>query len=59
MRNILLKLKALKIVEAEEFLEYAEEKILSDKWSPDSVVDYAKKYKLLKKQYSQRRFTIK
>ena len=56
MKNILLKLK---IAEAEEFWEYAEEKILSDKWSPDSVLDYAKKYKLLKKQYAQRRFTIK
>ena len=27
-------------------MEYDEEKILSDKWSPDSVVGYARKYKL-------------
>ena len=38
--------KPLKIAEAEEFVEYAEEKILKEKWSPDSVVGYARKEKL-------------
>ena len=38
--------KSLKIAEAEEFVEYAEEKILREHLSPDSVVGYAKKHKL-------------
>ena len=31
-----------KLLEAEEFLEFAEEKILKDKWSPDAVVGHCK-----------------
>ena len=38
--------KPIKIAEAEEFVEYAEEKILREHLSPDSVVGYAKKHKL-------------
>ena len=38
--------KPLKIAEAEEFVEYAEEKILKEQLSPDSVAGYAKKHKL-------------
>ena len=38
--------KPLKIAKAEEFVEYAEEKIVKEKWSPDSVAGYAKKENL-------------
>ena len=38
--------KPFKISEAKEFVEYAEEKIIKEKLSPDSVVGYAKKHKL-------------
>ncbi|ADQ41793.1 Integrase catalytic region [Caldicellulosiruptor acetigenus I77R1B] len=31
-----------KLFEVEEFLEFAEEKILKDKWSPDAVVGYCR-----------------
>ena len=38
--------KPSKITEAKEFVEYATEKIMKEKWSPNSVVGYAKKHKL-------------
>ena len=38
--------KPFKIAKAEEFVEYAEEKIIKEKMSPDSVAGYAKKHKL-------------
>ena len=38
--------KTFKIGKAKEFVEYAEEKIIKEKLSPDSVVGYAKKHKL-------------
>ena len=38
--------KPIKIAEAEEFVEYAEEKILKEHLSPDSVAGYVKKHKL-------------
>ena len=38
--------KSFKIGKAKEFVEYAEEKIIKEKWSPDSVAGYAKKHKL-------------
>ena len=38
--------KPFKISKAEEFVGYAEEKIIKEKWSPDSVAGYAKKHKL-------------
>ena len=38
--------KPFKIAKAEEFVEYAEEKILKEKLSPDSVVGYVKKHNL-------------
>ena len=40
--------KPFKIAKAEEFVKYAEEKILKEHLSPDSVVGYAKKHKLFK-----------
>jgi len=33
-------------MEASEFVRYAEEKILQEKWSPDEVVGYAKRQEL-------------
>ena len=45
--------KPLKIAEAEEFIEYAEEKIIKEKLSPDSVVGYAKKHKLFEERISE------
>ena len=38
--------KPFKIAKAEEFVEYAEEKIIKEKLSPDSVAGYAKKQNL-------------
>ncbi|MEM5244144.1 helix-turn-helix domain-containing protein, partial [Thermoanaerobacter sp. CM-CNRG TB177] len=32
-----------KVAKAEDFLKYAENKILNEKWSPDAVVGYCKK----------------
>ena len=40
--------KPFKIAKAEEFVKYAEEKILKEHLSPDSVAGYAKKHKLFK-----------
>ena len=41
--------KSFKIAEVEDFMNFAEEKILNDKWSPDSVCGYAKLHNLFGK----------
>lgn len=41
--------KPFKIGETEKFINYAEKKILQDKWSPDSVCGYAKLHNLFDK----------
>ena len=41
--------KPLKISQVEDFMNFAEEKILRDKWSPDSVCGYVKLHNLFDK----------